>query len=433
MVQFVRKTRVSAARAARAAWAVTLLLSVSSCAIAQTRLSSPVRILPRSSVPTPGCIELPDAANANPFNLCYGVLTPPNTSAPTLTLRDGGNSTNTNGILFENEDGTDWLKIDYSTENATFRALNNRSFDFSASPLFSAPAMTIVNGNTANPALGAGTIVPSGGGTPSLGSPLNRWPAYLTTADVSSVVLQPSGFSANTTTLMSHATPSASWTLRLPIGPGTSGQVLSTDGSGNTAWVAALSNPMTTTGDIIYSSSGSTPARRGIGSTGQVLTVSGGVPVWGSIWPAGTGVVMVTSGSPGLVSGLSADCVRVNATSTGCFPSGLQTTTTGDIIYASNSLGTWSKLAIGSSDRCLVVSGGVPAWSTSTCMLTGGTHTLSGNFTITGNLYDRSFSDPTDTLSCSGVPDGWAGFETSGRYIIRCQGGNRYRVQLTSY
>ena len=42
---------------------------------------------------------------------------------------------------------------------------------------------------------------------------------------------------------------------------------------------------MTTTGDTIYSSSGSTPARLGIGSTGQVLTVAGGVPSWAT--PAG--------------------------------------------------------------------------------------------------------------------------------------------------
>jgi hypothetical protein len=46
-------------------------------------------------------------------------------------------------------------------------------------------------------------------------------------------------------------------------------------------------NPMTTTGDTIYSSSGSTPARLGIGSTGQVLTVSGGLPSWQT--PAGGG------------------------------------------------------------------------------------------------------------------------------------------------
>jgi hypothetical protein len=48
-----------------------------------------------------------------------------------------------------------------------------------------------------------------------------------------------------------------------------------------------MTNPMTTTGDTIYSSSGSTPARLGIGSTGQVLTVAGGVPSWAT--PAGGG------------------------------------------------------------------------------------------------------------------------------------------------
>jgi hypothetical protein len=48
-----------------------------------------------------------------------------------------------------------------------------------------------------------------------------------------------------------------------------------------------MTNPMTTTGDTIYSSSGSTPARLGIGSTGDVLTVAGGVPSWAA--PAATG------------------------------------------------------------------------------------------------------------------------------------------------
>jgi len=41
-----------------------------------------------------------------------------------------------------------------------------------------------------------------------------------------------------------------------------------------------MTNPMTTTGDIIYSSSGSTPARLGIGTTGQVLNVASGLPSW---------------------------------------------------------------------------------------------------------------------------------------------------------
>jgi hypothetical protein len=38
----------------------------------------------------------------------------------------------------------------------------------------------------------------------------------------------------------------------------------------------------TTTGDIIYASAANTPARLGIGSTDQVLKVSGGVPTWGA-------------------------------------------------------------------------------------------------------------------------------------------------------
>ena len=43
-----------------------------------------------------------------------------------------------------------------------------------------------------------------------------------------------------------------------------------------------MTNPMTTTGDTIYSSSGSTPARLGIGTAGQVLTVNSGAtaPEW---------------------------------------------------------------------------------------------------------------------------------------------------------
>jgi len=66
---------------------------------------------------------------------------------------------------------------------------------------------------------------------------------------------------------------------------GTTGQVLKKNSNTDMDFVwsadaAGMTNPMTTTGDTIYSSSGSTPARLGIGSTGQVLTVSGGLPSW---------------------------------------------------------------------------------------------------------------------------------------------------------
>ena len=53
-----------------------------------------------------------------------------------------------------------------------------------------------------------------------------------------------------------------------------------------------MTNPMTTTGDIVYASSGSTPGRIGIGSTGNVLTVAGGIPSWAAP-AAGGGMTLI--------------------------------------------------------------------------------------------------------------------------------------------
>jgi hypothetical protein len=47
----------------------------------------------------------------------------------------------------------------------------------------------------------------------------------------------------------------------------------------------------TTTGDIIYASAANTPARLGIGSTDQVLKVSGGIPAWG----AGSAMTLIST------------------------------------------------------------------------------------------------------------------------------------------
>jgi hypothetical protein len=47
---------------------------------------------------------------------------------------------------------------------------------------------------------------------------------------------------------------------------------------------------LTTTGDTIYASAANTPARLAIGSTGQVLTVAGGVPTWAAA--AGGGKIL---------------------------------------------------------------------------------------------------------------------------------------------
>jgi len=82
-------------------------------------------------------------------------------------------------------------------------------------------------------------------------------------------------FSAGTTGL----TPSTGTTGAITLG-GT--LAIANGGTGATTAANAFNalNPMTTTGDIIYEASGGVAARLPIGSAGQVLTVSGGLPSW---------------------------------------------------------------------------------------------------------------------------------------------------------
>lgn len=68
------------------------------------------------------------------------------------------------------------------------------------------------------------------------------------------------------------------------------------DTDGSTTDANFIANTLTsTTGDIIYASSANTPARLGIGSTSQVLTVSGGVPTWAT--PASGGMTLLSTTS----------------------------------------------------------------------------------------------------------------------------------------
>ena len=113
-----------------------------------------------------------------------------------------------------------------------------------------------------------------------------------------------------------------------------------------------------TTGDIIYSSATDTLAKRGIGSTGQVLKVSGGIPVWDDETDTvytGTGNIDIT----GTTISLTGTIPQSNG------GTGFNTYTVGDLLYCSSS-NTLSKLSIGSTDQVLKISGGLPVWGTDT-------------------------------------------------------------------
>lgn len=104
---------------------------------------------------------------------------------------------------------------------------------------------------------------------------------------------------------------------------------ISDGGTGQSSASAAYNalSPMTTAGDIEYEITNGVAARLPIGLNNQILQVSSGLPSW-STFTALTNPM----------------------------------TSTGDIIYSSDNLGTPARLAIGSSGQMLEVVSGIPAW-----------------------------------------------------------------------
>ena len=79
------------------------------------------------------------------------------------------------------------------------------------------------------------------------------------------------------------ATDNAFETLLTVVDPTADRTITFPDTTGTVALMSQVINNTltTTTGDIIYASSSNTPARLGIGTEGQVLKVTSGVPAWG--------------------------------------------------------------------------------------------------------------------------------------------------------
>jgi hypothetical protein len=133
-----------------------------------------------------------------------------------------------------------------------------------------------------------------------------------------------------------------------------------------------ITNPTTTEGDILYRNA-SNVTRLGIGSTGQVLTASGGIPVWASLPDIPNALndltdVTITSVSNRqvLLYSSSEPSGWINSQLSYNDLSNLPTlysdplTTNGDLLYRSS--GTTTRLAVGTNGQILGVVDGLPAW-----------------------------------------------------------------------
>lgn len=109
------------------------------------------------------------------------------------------------------------------------------------------------------------------------------------------------------------------------------------------------------TGDTIYAESATQLRRLGIGSAGQLLGISGGVPVWETY--AGTSSIVTV----GTVTTGEWTATALAPTYGG---TGQTAWTLGDTLY-SNGSNTLAKLGIGATSQQLRVSaGGIPEWFT---------------------------------------------------------------------
>lgn len=163
---------------------------------------------------------------------------------------------------------------------------------------------------------------------------------------------------------------------RLAIG--STGQVLTVAG-GLPSWAtptAYMSNPMTNSQDLIIGGASGAPARLGVGSNGQVLSVSGGLAAW--VTPTTYMTNPMTNSQDLIVGGTSGAPTRVASGTNGfvltmvagsvawaAASGGMSNplTATGDVIY-SGSGSTPARLGIGSAGQVLTVAGGVPSWAT---------------------------------------------------------------------
>ena len=199
---------------------------------------------------------------------------------------------------------------------------------------------------------------------------------------------------------------------------------LTANASGSSANTAAnLSGGLA--GDIPYQTGVGATTFLAPGSNGNLLTLSGGLPVWEAVptWNQNTsGTAAGLSTTLAIGSGGTGQTTAITA-----FEALSPMTTTGDIIYAPGA-GTATRLGIGTNGQVLTVGGGIPGWSTPAAVPSAANPTGTvGLATVNGSATTFMRSDGAPLLSQAISPI-WTGNHifapTSGvALLVKANGG----------
>lgn len=172
------------------------------------------------------------------------------------------------------------------------------------------------------------------------------------------------------------------------------------------------------TGDVYYRNSSGTTTRLPIGSSGQVLTVTGGIPSWSTpasgAWSANATETLTNKT-------LSTGTVITAATMT------LGSDSTGDIYYRAAG-GALTRLAPGTNGQVLTLASGIPSWATpaSGAWSASATETLTNKTLSTGTVITAA----TMTLGSDSTGDIY--YRTAGGLLARLPIGSAGQVLTAS-
>jgi len=200
-------------------------------------------------------------------------------------------------------------------------------------------------------------------------------------------------------------------TVDARLAVGTNKYVLGADSTQSTglAWQTSPQSIMTTTGDTLYASAANTPARLGIGSTGNVLTVAGGVPTWAA--PAGGGKLLqvVTATTSTAVTIASATMTDSGITAT------ITPTLNTSKIYVIISV----SVTFGSSSVDVYVNGALKRGATTVLDMTGSNFLASDNGVYRRDMNSVTYVDSPATTSATTYKfQGAVSSTASGRQVI---------------